>query len=110
MLALCACASDRDRGDGAPALSRFATDSLISGSVLENVTACRVDAVCRLRIQFADTAVDAVYGHGERDRPPCVISRPVSDAAFRVERGALVDVVVSRCGSEGHSLQRLVPH
>ena len=74
---------------------------------MENSTACSVDAVCYLRIAFADTVVVAVYGTGERPAPPCTISVDVSDAAFEIEAGDVVDVVISRCGEEGYYLERI---
>lgn len=107
VLVVCACARGGDRGANADELSRFATDSLISGRVIENVTACTVDATCLLRIQFADTSLAVVYGHGERGRAPCEISKAVSDAAFRLASGTVIDVVISRCGSEGYAPHRL---
>ena len=88
--------------------SAFAEDALISGVVLENVTACEVDAACYLRIEFADTAVVALYGTGERPAPACAISAEVSNAGFAVRPGEVVDVVISRCAEEGYHLRRLV--
>ncbi len=98
------------RGDegAARASSVFAEDALISGVVLENVTACEVDAACFLRIQFADTAVVALYGTGERPAPPCTMTVEVSNAAFPVQPSEMVDVVISRCGDEGYYVRRLV--
>lgn len=75
-------------GQEAPeAAASFAEDSVISGVVAENVTACEVDAACYLRIEFADTTVVALYGTGERPAPPCEMSVEVSDTAFRVQPG-----------------------
>ena len=88
--------------------SAFAEDALISGVVLENVRACEVDAACYLRIEFADTAVVALYGTGKRPAPACAISVEVSNAAFPVRTGEVVDVVISRCADEGYHLRRLV--
>lgn len=87
---------------------QFAEDTLISGKVLENSTACEVDAVCYLRIEFADTSIVALYGAGERPVPACTVSREVSDAAFPVQPGEVIDVVISRCASQGHYMRRLV--
>jgi hypothetical protein len=67
-----------------------------------------VDAICYLRIEFADTSIVALYGTGERPAPACEISREVSDAAFLVQAGEVIDVVISRCASEGHYIRRLV--
>lgn len=78
----------------------------MAGSI-ENVPACRVDAVCYLRLEFADTTVVAHYGWGERPAPPCEIPPEVSDEAFRVEAGDVVDVVVSMCDAEGPYLRRI---
>lgn len=88
--------------------SPFTAYALISGVVLENVTACEVDAACFLLIEFADTSVVALYGTGERPAPACDMSTEVSDAAFQVQPGEVVDVVISTCGAEGYYLQRLV--
>jgi len=93
--------------DGAE-LSRFAEDVLISGRVLENSTACIVDAVCYLRIEFADTSMVALYGTGERPAPLCEISREVSDVAFQVQPGEVISVVVSKCPPQRHYLRQLV--
>lgn len=87
----------------------FSEDQLITGRVIENSTACEVDAVCYLRIEFADTAVVAIYGTGERPPPPCSISVDVSNAAFPRRQGDLVDVVISKCGTDGYYLRRLIP-
>ena len=86
----------------------FAEDTLISGEVLENSTACEVDATCYLRIEFADTSIVVLYGGGERPFPACTVSREVSDAAFLVQSGEVIDVVISRCASQGHYMRRLV--
>ena len=94
--------------DATDRASPFTADTLISGVVLENVTACEVDAACSLLIEFADTSVVALYGTGERPAPACDISIEVSDAAFQVRPGEVVDVVISTCGEEGYYLQRLV--
>ncbi len=87
--------------------SSFAEDVMISGSVLENVTACEVDAACFLRIQFADTSVLALYGTGERPPPPCAMSTEVSDAAFRAQPRDVISVVISQCGDEGHYIRQI---
>lgn len=88
-------------------LSPFAEDVLSSGSVLENSTACVVDAVCYLRIEFADASIVAVYGSGERPANDCRTPSAVSDVAFQVEDGDRVDVVVSRCSAVGYFLRQL---
>jgi hypothetical protein len=102
---LSACTS---RGDNGVELSEFLDDTLISGRVVENTKACTVDAACHLRIEFADTTILALYGTGERPAPACEIPREVSDAAFGVEAGDVIDVVVSMCGLEGRYVRRLV--
>ena len=90
-----------------PKLSAFVEDSVLTGRVLENGTDCVVDAVCYLRIEFADSSIVALYGTGERPTASCQVSRRVSDAAFNVERGEIVEAVVSGCGPEGRFLRRL---
>ncbi len=107
-LVLSACASAGGDSDDDVDLSRFTEGTQITGRVLENSTACEVDAVCYLRIQFSDTAIVAVYGTGERPPPPCHIPVGVSDLAFQAESGEVVEVVISRCASEGHYLERIV--
>lgn len=104
ILVLCGCASP----DEGPALSAFSEDAPVVGRVVENVTACEVDAACWLRIELADTTIPALYGLGDRDDAPCRIPPAVSDAAFDVRRGDMVEVVLSPCGSEGHFIRRLV--
>ena len=108
VLALSACASSGGDSDDDPELSQFVEGASISGRVLENSTACVVDAMCYLRIEFADTAVVALYGTGERPAPLCEITSEVSDTAFQVESGDVVDVVISVCASGGHYLQRIL--
>jgi len=106
--ALLACAdSDPAPDEGDSTMTVFEEGVISSGRILENSTACEVDAVCYLRIEFADTSIVAVYGTGERPAPPCEIPADASDPAFRVEAGARVDVVVSRCGGEGLYLSEI---
>lgn len=88
-------------------LSRFQEDTLLIGRVVENRTDCVVDADCALTIAFSDTTISALYGTGERPAPPCEIEREVADAAFDVEPGDVVRVIVARCGDEGHFLRRI---
>ena len=107
-LALSACASAGGDSDDDPELSPFAEGALISGRVLENSKACVVDAMCYLQIEFADTTIAALYGTGERPAPLCEITSEVSDAAFQIEPGDVVDVVISVCASGGHYLQRIL--
>ena len=85
----------------------FATDRPVPASVVENVTACVVDAVCFLRLEFSDTTVVAVYGSGERPAPDCRASDEAADVAFGVEEGATVEVVLGDCGVEGLVLRGL---
>lgn len=102
-----ACGPRPDGAGGEPGLADFVEGARVSGRVVENSTACTVDAECYLRIEFADTTVVAMYGTGERPAPPCAIPAAVSDVAFQVEVGDQVDVVVSRCGSQGYYLERI---
>jgi hypothetical protein len=88
-------------GDDGPRLSPFQEGTTITGRVVDNVTACTVDAVCYLRIELADTTIEAVYGTGERPAPECEIPVVVSDAAFRAVAGDVVEIVVGPCGGEG---------
>ena len=102
------CAEPDPQPDGRDAMiSAFEEGAISSGRVIENSTACEVDAVCYLRIEFADTTIAAVYGTGERPAPYCEISMDVSNLAFRVPVGARVDVVVSRCRTEGLYLSEI---
>lgn len=104
---LCACTPPAANSNPDGELSRFVADSLVSGRVLENIKACQVDATCYLRIEFADTTVDALYGTGERPAPPCDMTREVSDTAFRVEPRDIVRTVISMCGADGLYLRRI---
>lgn len=106
-LALSGCVSGGGDSETDSALSRFEEGPVISGRVLENSRACEVDAVCYLRIEFADTTVVAVYGTGERPAPPCTMTVEVSDVAFQVEPGAMIDAVILKCDGEGHYLQSI---
>jgi len=106
-LVLSACASAEGDPSGTASLSVFSEGSLVTGRVLENVTACEVDAVCYLRLQFADTTITAIYGTGERPAPPCPISVAVSNAAFAVERGDVLAVAITACPGEGMFLERI---
>lgn len=107
-LGIVACASAGGDPDDDSELSRFEEGSPVTGRVVENSTACEVDASCYLRIEFADTTVAALYGTGERPAPPCTMSVEVSDVAFGVGPGDLVEVVISPCGSEGRYIERIV--
>jgi hypothetical protein len=93
-------------GDG-PELSHLRSGTTVTGRVAENVTACEVDAVCYLRIEFADSTVEAVYGTGERPAPECEIPVEASDAAFTAVAGDVVQVVVVPCAGEGLFLRAL---
>lgn len=88
-------------------VSTFVEDTVSSVRVLDNVTACEVDAVCYLRLEFADTTINALYGTGERPRTRCDVPRAVSNVAFGVERGDIVQVIVSKCGEQGHYLRQI---
>jgi hypothetical protein len=102
-----ACSSGGTGSRGNPELSPFAEDVPIYGRVLENSAACEVDAVCHLRIAFADTSLVALYGTGERSAPECEISREVSDVAFQLSPDDIITVVVSKCGSDGFYVREL---
>ena len=104
---LVACSSGSTGSKSDAVLSPFVEDTPISGRVLENSTACEVDAACYLRIEFADTSLVALYGTGERPAPECEMSREVSNVGFQVEPGEIVTVVVSMCGSDGYYLREL---
>lgn len=106
-IALSACGLPPESPGDDPGLSQFAANILVSGRVLENITACEVDANCYLRVEFADTTIVALYGSGERPAPQCEIPRDVSNAAFRVEREEIVQVVVSICGADGHYIRQI---
>ena len=56
----------------------------------------------------APKTIVAVYGMGEGPAPACEISLEVSDAAFRVEPGDVIDVLISVCASQGHYLRKIV--
>lgn len=86
---------------GSEGLSEFREDTLIVGRVVENSTACEVDATCFLRIAFSDTTVTGVYGTGEGPPPPCEIARGVSDLAFTLRPGDRVRVDLRPCSDEG---------
>lgn len=88
-------------------VSMFSTGDLVLAEVRENVTACTVDAVCGLRLEFADTSVFALYGTGERASPDCSISVEVSDAAFGVAAGDPVNVILEECPGVGLVLRGL---
>ena len=104
---LAACRPSGPPDGSLPQLSEFAEGATITGLVVENVTACEVDAVCYLTLEFADTTVQAVYGTGERPAPPCRMTVEVSDVAFDAESGQIADVVVSPCETVGLHLERI---
>jgi hypothetical protein len=88
-------------------LSPFVADSPLNARIVENRTACIVDAVCVLRLEFADTTIEVIYGTGERPPPPCDIPRDASTAAFRAAAGDIVRVAVTPCAPHGFMLQQL---
>lgn len=102
------CGPPGDHPGSGEDLSLFTEDAVTSGRVRENVTACTVDAVCYLRIEFADTSIVALYGSGERPAPLCEISKEVSDLAFEVRTGDLVEVTVSMCASGEYYMRQLI--
>lgn len=105
-LAGCAPAGTRTVGDD---VSPFVADTAINARVVENSTACIVDAVCFLRLEFADTTLEAIYGTGEHPAPPCDISGDAATAAFQAAAGDLVRVAVTWCAPHGFMLQQLEP-
>lgn len=90
-------------------LSPFVADTPLNARIVENSTACIVDAVCFLRLEFADTTVDAIYGTGEQPAPACDIPREASTAAFQAAAGDLVRVAVTLCAPHAFMLQQLEP-
>ena len=103
-LAIMACGNGGGAGE---ALSTFRQDELVTGRVIDNSTACQVDAICSLELAFADTSIIAIYGTGMRQAPPCQSPAEVTNVAFAVARDELVDVVLGTC-EDGLSIQRLV--
>jgi hypothetical protein len=95
-------------GSGTEGSSAFALDTPVVGSVVENSTACEVDAICSLRVAFSDTTVVVIYGTGERE-PVCTTPSEASNAAFGAEAGGRVELVVEACGSDGLHLQAYRP-
>lgn len=85
----------------------FSEDQVSTGRVIENIRACEVDAMCFLRIEFADTSIVVLYGTGERPPPHCSIPVEVSNAAFLIRQGDVVDVVISLCGTDSYYLRRI---
>jgi hypothetical protein len=75
--------------------------------ITENVTACVIDAVCGLRLEFSDSVVFALYGSGERPAGGRSIEVEVSDAAFVMLPGAAVTVVLEECGGMGLVLREV---
>jgi hypothetical protein len=90
-------------------LSPFVADTPLNARIVENSTACIVDAVCFLRLEFADTTIDAIYGTGEHPASPCDIPRDASTAAFRAVVGDIVRVAVTPCAPHRFRLQQLTP-
>jgi hypothetical protein len=90
-------------------LSPFVADTSLNARIVENSTACIVDAVCFLRLEFADTTIEAIYATGEHPAPPCDIPGDASTAAFRAAVGDIVRVAVSPCAPHGFMLQQLEP-
>jgi hypothetical protein len=101
VLVLCGCSSGDPGGGPASDLSEFTPDAVLSGRIVDNVTACVVDGDCILRIEFSDTTVSALYGTGERPAPNCTLQRSVSDVAFGLAAGDRISVVLSGCGADG---------
>ena len=108
MLALAGCAPGGTH-TGDVELSPFVADTPLDARIVENSTACIVDAVCFLRLEFADTTIEAIYGTGEHPAPPCDISGEAATAAFRAAAGDIMRVAVTSCPSHGFMLQQLEP-
>lgn len=89
------------------AASAFALGAPVEAVVTENVTACVVDAVCGLRLDFSDTTVFALYGGGERSAPACEIPTEVSDVAFSLQGGETVSLVLRECPGMGLIVESL---
>lgn len=102
-----ACGSGVPDDADTPDLSSWTSDGLLRARVVENVTACEVDADCYLLMEFADTTMIARYGTGERPAPPCPVSREVSDAAWYLVPGDLIQVRLHDCGDEGYFIEEL---
>lgn len=90
-----------------PGLSPFTPGVPLQALVSQNVTDCVVDGACYLVLQLSDTTIVATYGTGERPAPPCPLSREVSDVAFGVVAGDVVEVRVSNCAGEGLFLDEI---
>ena len=88
-------------------LSPFVADTPLNARIVENSTACIVDAVCFLRLEFADTTIEAIYGTGEHPAPPCNIPGDAASAAFQATVGDIVRVAVTSCAPHGFMLQQL---
>lgn len=108
-LALLVACGSPPNPDPPPGLSPFAPGVLLHAQVSENVTACEVDAVCYLVLQLSDTTIVALYGTGERPAPPCPISKEVSDVAFGVSAGDVVEVRITNCEGEGYFIDEIHP-
>ena len=100
VLVLCACVAEVPAVD-ADRLSPFEPGIEGVARVSANVTACIVDAMCTLTLEFADTAVTAVYGSGERPAPACTIDVAVSNVAFDLVASDVVHVVLEPCEGSG---------
>ena len=90
-------------------LSPFVADTPLNARIVENSTACIVDAVCFLRLEFADTTIEAIYGTGEHPAPPCDIPGDAATAAFRATAGDIMRVAVTSCAPHGFMLRQLEP-
>ena len=88
-------------------LSPFVADTPLNARIVENSTACIVDAVCFLRLEFADTTIAAMYGTGEHPAPPCDIPGDAATAAFQAAVGDIVRVALIPCAPHGFMLQQL---
>lgn len=88
-------------GRAEPETSGFSTEHTVTAVVLENVTACTVDAICGVRLEFADTTVFALYGLGEQDTTDCSISVETSDRAFGLRTGDVATLRLKECEAEG---------
>jgi hypothetical protein len=100
---------EADPGASPSSLSGFRVGQVGTARVVENVSACVVDGVCSLTLEYSDTTVVAVYGGGERAAGACPIGIEVSDAAFALEEGDEAEVLLGECEELGLILEAVGP-
>ena len=99
LLAVVAGSAACSAGDDGPRLSPFQEGITITGRVVDNVTACTVDAVCYLRIELADTTIEAVYGDlGEAERQQVFADLRAYCATDTLALVRLYQELLVRCG------------